>query len=53
METTNPNYGKILLKLWMTTEEILFLFTSKDGEKINKLLMDIRDREGIANGPMY
>ena len=44
----NRRKGMILLRLWVSSEELEFLLSSTDGEKINQLLNDIKSRGDIV-----
>lgn len=43
----NRKKGMFFLQMWLYPEEMEFLFTSTDGEKLNQLLQSIRDRGDI------
>ena len=44
----NRRRGMVLFKIWIKPEELEFLLTSKDGDKINQLLEDIKSRGDIV-----
>ena len=44
----NQRKGMILFRFWVSPEELEFLLTSQDGEKINQLLNDIKSRGDIV-----
>ena len=47
MELDNRRNGMVLFRVWVSPQELEFLLESKDGEKINQLLNDIKSRGDI------
>jgi hypothetical protein len=48
VDFNNRRQGMILFQIWVSPQELEFLLNSKDGEKINQLLNEIKDRKDIV-----
>lgn len=44
----NKRNGMVLFRIWIKPEELEFLLSSTDGEKINQLFNDIKSRGDIV-----
>jgi len=44
----NRKKDMVFLQMWLYPQEIEFLFSSTDGDRINQLLQTIRDRGDIS-----
>ena len=47
----NRKKGMVFLQVWLYPEELQFLLTSTEGERINQLLQTIRDRGDFNGNP--